>query len=183
MWVIGKCESLSPIHPACCLTTQCKRFESEFTEVRWTVKQRREVETLRMFFLCFCCGFKLMETETNMALCKHLHFTCHRCHMITALSGWCVLIAEVYVEQCTMIWFKCYDWKERTKKKESSVIVPWNEIDSHPTEHEMTLADDTVVTVAETQHHSNGNNQHLLAEHRHTAILWSNSLKKYKKCS
>lgn len=54
------------------------------------------------------------------------------------------------------------------KNLQSSVIVPRNEIDSHPTEHEITLADDTAVTGPETQHDSNRNNQHLLAEQRHT---------------
>ena len=54
------------------------------------------------------------------------------------------------------------------KNLQSSVIVPRNEIDSHPTEHEITLADDTAVTVPETQHDSNRNNQHLLAEQTHT---------------
>lgn len=59
------------------------------------------------------------------------------------------------------------------KNLQSSVIAPWNEIDSHPTEHEITLADDTAVTLPETQHESNRNNQHLLAgnTHIHTLIL------------
>lgn len=57
------------------------------------------------------------------------------------------------------------------KNLQSSVIAPWNEIDSHPTEHEITLADDTAVTLPETQHKSNRNNQHLLAGNTHTLIL------------
>lgn len=65
---------------------------------------------------------------------------------------------------------------KKIKNLQSSVIVPWNEIDSHPTEHEITLADDTAVTVPETQHYSNRNNQHLLAEQRHTSILSGNQL-------
>lgn len=54
------------------------------------------------------------------------------------------------------------------KNLQSSVIVPRNEIDSHPTEHEITLADDTAVTLPETQQESNRNNQHLLVERKHT---------------
>lgn len=45
------------------------------------------------------------------------------------------------------------------KSLQSSVIVPRNEIDSHPTEREITLADDTAVTAPKTQHDSNMNNQ------------------------
>lgn len=71
---------------------------------------------------------------------------------------------------------------ERMKKKknlQSSVIFPRNEIDLHPTEREITLADDTAccaVTVPETQHDSNRNNQHLSCSkgthtHMHTQLL------------
>lgn len=42
--------------------------------------------------------------------------------------------------------------EEKKKKLQSSVIVTRNEIDSHSSEHEITLADDTAVTVPETQH-------------------------------
>lgn len=55
----------------------------------------------------------------------------------------------------------------KKKKLQSSVIVPRNEIDSHPAEHEITLADDTAVTVPKTQRDSNRNNQHLLAEYKY----------------
>lgn len=56
----------------------------------------------------------------------------------------------------------------KKRNLQSSVIVPRDEIDSHPTEHEITLADDTAVTVPETQHDSNRNNQHLFAEQKLT---------------
>lgn len=46
------------------------------------------------------------------------------------------------------------------KKCQSSVIVPRNEIDSHPAEREITLADDTAVTLPGTHHDSNMNNLH-----------------------
>lgn len=44
------------------------------------------------------------------------------------------------------------------KKRQSSVIVPRNEIDSHPAEREIALADDTAVTQPKTHCASNVNN-------------------------
>lgn len=80
----------------------------------------------------------------------------------------------MFVEQPAMNRFKRWDWNDRGGKKslQSSVIVPRNEIDSHPTEREITLADDTAVTAPKTQHDSNMNNQQQkhTRTHTHTSI-------------
>lgn len=66
-----------------------------------------------------------------------------------------MLESVLCVERCTMSCFACDDWGE---KLQSSVIVPRNEIDSHPAEHEIALADDTAVTQPKTHCDSNVNN-------------------------
>lgn len=116
------------------------------------------------------CGFKFRETKANTAVRNNSkkmfsEMTCSRHHMITAQSSQFVLIVALcwaeHNDFIQMLWLE-------EKKMQSSVIVPGNEIDSHPTEHEITLADDTAVTLPETLYKSNRNNQHFLAWLRHT---------------
>lgn len=180
------CEALSPIHPAYCLTTlpqQCKRSESEFAEVMcgiyWPREKRRKSEEEY-----FAVVFKRGETETNTAACKQLLLSWGKKRPVIDITWSQDWAADVFWFWHCMLssarWFDSNVMIGRTEKNlQSSVIVPRNEIDSHPTEHEITLADDTAVTVPETQHDSNRNNQHLLAEQRHThahpyleAISW-----------
>lgn len=86
-------------------------------------KKRRENTRGNIFAVVLNWG-KHCGLQTTAFLLETVR---HGRHMIPALSSSCVFILALYVKQRTVIWFKCYDWKDGKKSAIFSNCSPeWN---------------------------------------------------------